>query len=191
MTLSGTVRQAEYREAAANQQGIKGFHKLVLSPTDHPAGLTFVDCLELPAGFPTGERLNAEVDIVGISYKRWAYAAQDGIRTAPLLLAKTVTWKNAPGTAVVESTDWTMAIVGGLVAGVVGLVAVAWMCRRPSPTFRLPSQRNGADVLPHDVLQQLAAIEAGNSEVGPSSPRSDAASEALTQPPYLSEDRQT
>ena len=166
VTLSGTVRQAVYREAAANQQGIKGFYKLVLSPNDHPAGLVFVDCLELPAGFPAGEQVRCEVEVVGLCYKRWAYAAQDGIRTAPLVLAKTVTWTNAPGATVVAATDWTMVAACALMAGVACLLAVAWAVRRPSPPIRLHAeQRQGGE-----ILQQLAVLEAAAAEDGRPAP---------------------
>jgi hypothetical protein len=156
VTLSGTVHKAVYREAAANQQGIKGFYKLALQPDDHPAGLIFVDCLELPEGSPTGERVRFEVELVGLSYKRWAYAAQDGIRTAPLLLAKTVTWTDAPAASAAPPTPWPGLAASVLIAGVACLLAVAWVFWRPSPANRPHTEERQSG----EILRELAALEA-------------------------------
>jgi hypothetical protein len=161
VALRGTVVQAGYRQAAKNEQGVDGFYKLVISPDDHRSGLIFVYCLELPQGFPAGDGISCDVELIGLFYKRWAYSAQDGIRTAPLLLAKSVTWTNPPGSAPDSAINWPGIATSVVIAGVVCLMVVLWVNRRPAPTAASLRGKIG----PKDVASHLAGLEASMTEI--------------------------
>lgn len=92
VTVRGTMRRAIWKPAARNQVGIEGYYQTWLQPDDSPTTPLVVYCLALPESFPRGEDIRAEVAVTGFVFKRWAYEAQDAIRIAPVLLARTVDW---------------------------------------------------------------------------------------------------
>ena len=57
--------------------------------------------LEKPDEIPVADDLRETCEFTGFCFKRWAYAAADGTRVAPLLLAKTPRW--APTTLTAET----------------------------------------------------------------------------------------
>ncbi len=185
VAIRGTVVQAGYRQAARNEQGIDGFYKLVISADDHRSGLIFVDSLELPEGFPTGDGISCAVELTGLFYKRWAYAAQDGIRTAPLVLSKSVTWTNPPGAAPDTGINWTGIATSTVIAGVVCLLVVLWVNRRPAPSAALLR----AKVDPDNVASHLAGLEAGMAEQSEPLASTDIAVEEVSDGPAAHSDQ--
>ena len=122
VTLGGTIRQALYRTAPENDSGIEGYYKMVLEPDDGSENPILVYALELPRGFPTGIRVDAKVRFSGVFFKRWIYLAGDGIRSAPVVLAKTVSWTPPAPKSVPEDEPPSpiAVIIGGLaLAGLV------------------------------------------------------------------------
>jgi hypothetical protein len=96
VTLQGTVRGVSKKDAPKNTYGIHKYYQLAIEPDGEKDQLVIAYCLNLPKGFPVGDQLYERVSLDGFFFKRWAYAAHDTVRTAPLVVAKTVDWKPAP-----------------------------------------------------------------------------------------------
>lgn len=97
--LLGTVRRVEPINLPKNAYGIKAYNQVWLFPRDNPTAPVVVYCLDLPKGFPTGGSVSAQASLTGFFFKRWAYAAPDADRVAPMLLAKTLRWWKEPAVA--------------------------------------------------------------------------------------------
>jgi hypothetical protein len=93
VTIRGTLRRANRLRAPRNDYGVESYYQTWIQPADQPDAPIVVYCLALPDGFPTGMDLAEPVEITGFFFKRWAYMARDAMRTAPLLLARTVGWQ--------------------------------------------------------------------------------------------------
>jgi hypothetical protein len=132
LTVRGSARQVTYMTAGENQQGIKGYYRLIIWPENGPAEPIFVYALELPEGFPTGEETNADIQATGIFFKRMVYTAQDNdeLRRAPVIMAPTIQWRRAAVAS--EPLDsapiYLLLLLTAL--GVIALAAVmAWASR--------------------------------------------------------------
>jgi hypothetical protein len=93
VTISGRLRGAERLEATQNAFGVKEYFKLWIemgNGANPPIAIAYV--LELPEGLATGADMSEQVDLTGFHFKRLAYKAQDDIRLAPLIAAKTLDW---------------------------------------------------------------------------------------------------
>jgi len=91
VTVRGRIVQATRLNAPKNDVGIQNYYQLWLWPTDKNNPIV-IYALSIPPGFPVGERLDESVEIHGVFFKRWAYQAQDTLRSAPVLLAKGLHW---------------------------------------------------------------------------------------------------
>ena len=93
VTSAGTVRRSERIPIGKNPYGVEGtLYRLWVFPDDTTSPLV-VYALELPAGFPIGEKIKEEVEATGFFFKRWAYEAQkDDVPIVPLILGKTIRW---------------------------------------------------------------------------------------------------
>jgi len=169
VSLRGTVRGVFDVQASRNDYGIVRYYQLWLQPYDNPSLPVVVYVLELPPGFPTAERMQEEVELTGFFFKRWAYRAQDAIRSAPLVLAKTVQWERP---VVAETPPMTLAYVAGLVAcALLGAGIVVWMALRsgsavysgPMPPRQWGAAPESADVSPAEALKRL--VEQSQEEV--------------------------
>jgi hypothetical protein len=111
-----------------NTYGVSSLYQVWLQPEGRPDDLLAVNLLQLPPGFPQGKKIRAEVTIDGVFFKRWAYPAQDKkIRTAPLLLARTVVWTPPAPTGIPTPAEFSpldMALAGTAVALVIGVVVL-------------------------------------------------------------------
>jgi len=100
VTVSGTAELAYHVPAPKNDLGIDRYYVFWLRPGDGSDAPIVVYALELPDGFPNvgndHTNLREEMSFTGYFFKRWAYGARDGIRTAPLILAKRPAWQLAP-----------------------------------------------------------------------------------------------
>ncbi len=113
VAMAGTLRRLERVRAPVNDVGIEGYWQGWLEPEGGPASPVVVYFLEIPAGMPEGSAIAAWVDVRGYFFKRWAYAAKDTVRRAPLIMAA------APG--------WTPPPAGREGADSIGLIALATM----------------------------------------------------------------
>ncbi|HJN07171.1 MAG TPA: hypothetical protein QF564_00650 [Pirellulaceae bacterium] len=182
VTIRGTARLAYRVQAPRNIHGITGYVVYWVKPAGGPNSPIVVYALETPEGFPEVKdkdldrattALNEEVTFTGFFFKRWAYPGQNGLQTAPLILARSPTWtadlslgqgRPLPG--------WTVAV--GSVATILLLsIAVAVLVYRAGKTpvgegtsIRKPD-RDQLEALkkqtvlasPQETLRRLAAAE--------------------------------
>ena len=135
VTVRGVVRGVRKLPAAKNAYGIDDYFQLSLEPDGGPAYPIIIYALHLPTGFPEGMKVAAECSATGFFYKRWAYQAQDGIHTAPLILARSVEWQPPAAVEPFAAPDSEMLlwIAAGSAGAAVLLVALFWrLARRPS-----------------------------------------------------------
>ncbi|NUQ63835.1 MAG: hypothetical protein HUU20_15265 [Pirellulales bacterium] len=125
VTLAGTVRRAQRVTAPKNDRGIESYYQLWLQPEDDPTDPIVVYSLELPEGFPTGMEVSADARLTGFFFKRWAYMAQDRLRSAPTVLSRTVDWRKRTETvAPRRDGDPSIWLVLGVSAGLAALGVV-------------------------------------------------------------------
>lgn len=89
--MRGTLRRLEQLRAPGNNYAIDTYWQGWLEPAGGPASPVIVHFLELPAGMAAGMEINQPVIIDGCFLKNLAYRAADGVRVAPLLLARSPT----------------------------------------------------------------------------------------------------
>jgi hypothetical protein len=136
VSIQGTVRRAHWVKAPANAARIEGYYQLWVQPSDHPDDPMVLYALELPKRFPTGMDVAADVRVTGFFFKCWAYQAQDTLRTAPVLLSRSVDW--TPATPAVPRGDRQMPspwLVVGLAAAIAAFV-VGFLYLRSRPSRR-------------------------------------------------------
>ncbi len=148
VTVRGTVRGV-FRYPlliAPPDSQLEAYYQVWLYPKDNPAAPIMAYCLHLPEGFPTGTELSEEASIRGFFLKRTAYKAQDGFRTAPTILARTLRWTRAPVAekrAMPAPWQWAVLIGGSVLFGVLVALVVYQRTRRDRPTLAAaaPAQR--------------------------------------------------
>ena len=101
VTVRGTACLAYHVAAPPNIHGIEGYYVFWLRPSGGPNLPLVVYALGTPSGFPPirdkdrdrqTTRLDEKLEVTGFFFKRWAYRAQDGLNTAPLLAANVPRW---------------------------------------------------------------------------------------------------
>ncbi len=166
VTISGAVRRVQAKRLAANASGIEQYYQVILEPNDR-AYPVVVYCLELPDGFPSGERLNEPATLTGFFYKRWAHMSGKGISTWPLLLAKTIDWRPEARPAIAPRPQFNrQTLLAALfIATVVSLLVVLFVLsrtrfRRLAGKPLKPPQLSGLKNEPvaPDVREQLAQL---------------------------------
>jgi hypothetical protein len=125
VTIRGTVHRAFPLEAGKNESGIDSYWQCWLQP-DGSQNPIVVYSLEMPAGFPEGLSIRERVVWDGVFYKRWAYAAKEGTRTAPLVLAKRPEWTRAQATVTTPNAN-TRDIVGVTLASLAAALLLTWI----------------------------------------------------------------
>jgi hypothetical protein len=133
VTVSGIVRRANPIDLFANTWGIKQYYQVWLWPADNPSSPMMVYCLQLPKGFTTGMELAEQADVTGFFFKRCAYEAKDGLRTAPEILAGTLTWQRRPLMSPEPVETWAIPLVVGT-AALVALLAAWYVYLRTRPS---------------------------------------------------------
>jgi len=140
VTIEGTLRRNESLPAVANQYGIERYAKLVIEPTDRAEPL-LAYCIDPPEDLPLGDKLRQPIRLTGFFYKRQAGLAGDGIRTWPLVLAKTV-HLISPAAAVAPGQADPVSPVLAVVISVTFGLAVVWFVlgrTRRGTSFRIPA----------------------------------------------------
>ncbi|MEX0614223.1 MAG: hypothetical protein WD738_12800 [Pirellulales bacterium] len=90
VTVYGYVRQVTEQIPAANDLGIKSYYRVVVQPADGTDWPIFVYCLELPADLSVGDDLMSNVKVTGLFFKKLSYHWEQGLGTAPVIVAKSV-----------------------------------------------------------------------------------------------------
>ncbi len=141
VSISGAVSRVARINLGENQYGIDHYFEVMLVPNVKPPAPVIVYCLRLPDGFPIGEDLSEEAKVTGFFLKRCAYHAEDGLRTAPTVLAKSLQWRKRPGMPEeppVEARKLIPAIVGAALLAII----VAWyVYRRTRPSRPAAGER--------------------------------------------------
>lgn len=158
VTIEGTVRRNESLPAVANKYGIKRYAKLVIEPTDRAEPL-LAYCVEPPEELPLGDKLHQPIRLTGFFYKRQAGMAGDGIRTWPLVLAKTARLM-APAPAAAPNRGDPVSPMLAAIVSIVFSFAVVWFVlgrTRRGTSFRIPAAGSpeAARVLARHGLSKL------------------------------------
>lgn len=169
----GTLHRLEHVTAPPNQYDVRDYWQGWLEPEGGPASPIVVYFLRLPEDMPHGLKIDEPVGVVGYFFKRWAYAATDAVRTAPVVLAIEPVWKPRPAPPRSTGLVGTIALV--TMAAVVLLPALGlWLAtraaRRPavSPPTDLESALAGVELVdPKESLRQLEAAARGQDRAVP------------------------
>jgi hypothetical protein len=149
VTVRGMAHLGYRVRAPKNFYGIDHYYVFWLAPAGGPNSPLCVYCLETPSGFPALKDkdldrettpLNMEMEFTGYFFKRWAYRAHDGLRIAPLVLAKTPRW-TPPAPSLAESRPATplnvaMYLLGAAAVGVTVALLAYWQGRWQSAKKR-------------------------------------------------------
>jgi len=133
VTIAGTLRRSEQIGAPRNDLGIESYYRTWLFPMDNPANPIVVYNLTVPDGFPQGMTIEESVELDSFFFKRWPYAAKDTVRSAPVVLTKSLRWVVTKPTESSEpmSPASIMAIAAAVAIALVTLVW--WRTRRTRP----------------------------------------------------------
>ncbi len=130
VSLKGMVHRVQELPATKNVHNIERWYQCTLYPKGGPHGQPIlIYCLDLPEGFPRDLKMYQEVHLTGFFYKRLAYEAGDGLNSAPLILAKTVTWDRF-SVAPTETPPWTLLLVVVLGAAIIAVSVAVWAYNR-------------------------------------------------------------
>jgi hypothetical protein len=129
--VRGRVLRESVKRAPANDLGIESYHQLWLAPVGGGDLPMAVYSLELPAGFPRGDKIAADVTVNGLFFKNWTFAYDGGMGIAPVIVTRSVDWNPPviakPRAAALE-TRW--AIIGVAVAALAAVGFLAWVIRQ-------------------------------------------------------------
>lgn len=132
VTITGTAMREESIKAPTNDMGIDEYHRLVIRPTGGGVWPLIVYSLDLPAKFPRGNEINADLQVDGIFFKNWSYAWQDGLGLAPVILANNVQWEPRAVIPIKrQNVNW-QNIVAAIVIGAAIASFVGWFVWRQS-----------------------------------------------------------
>jgi hypothetical protein len=163
VTMRGSARQAVYLEAAKNDAKLKGYYRVVMQPESGPAEPVFVYTLDLPAGFPVGEKIHAEVAATGYFFKRMVYSTKDEaeLRRAPVIMARTLEWQR-PSAGISEKNSLLVGMLMGATAlGIVVFFAASYWASRAGASSGMPRPATIAPIDDSNVVdlhQSLARL---------------------------------
>ena len=177
VTVSGTAELAYHVAAPENDLGIDRYFIFWLRPGDGSDAPIVAYALELPDGFPDigndHTNLREEMTFTGYFFKRWAYGARDGIRTAPLVLAKRPTWRPTPPLLSAERPSLGIMVAAVLAVALLAIAIARWVYNSSNSqavprntTSPEPTSRQFAAMAEHkigptinDALQQRSERE--------------------------------
>jgi len=128
LTMEGYVRKLlKHPLDPDDPAGVQTYEAWMYTP-DSQHNPVVVVFSELPENMPLGGNLVEPIEVTGYFFKIYGYRAQDQIRAAPMLLAKTIKWK--PNIPIDDSKD--RIIYFSVTVGVVCLFILAfwWIGRR-------------------------------------------------------------
>lgn len=146
ITLHGTVRREELKQLSGNTLGlnsadinstnIKMYHRLWIEPRGGGTWPFVVHCLELPDGFPRGEKVKTEISVTGYFFKSLSYTWKDGLGLAPLVLARNVDWQPSVAATVrrpITSQNITTVVLIAAAIAAIAMTIVVRNTRRHKP----------------------------------------------------------
>ena len=159
VTLAGTLHGSEQIAAPRNELGIESYYRTWLSPRDNPTNPIVIYTLTVPEGFPQGMAIEEQVELDGFFFKRWPYAAQDTVRSAPVVLAKTL--RRVTSQAETPALPMSLVtIVGTAAAAALAFVAIVWWRTR-----RTRRREPAADLFDGQSLASSISDGAGRLKV--------------------------
>jgi hypothetical protein len=171
--FKGTLHRVEELRAPENHYGIESYWQGWLEPASGPAAPVVLQFLERPAGMPVGMKVHEAVGVTGFFFKRYAYAAADTVRVAPLVMTIQPRWMplRSPG----EGHSWLSGWALATLAAAIGVtLAAGWLAsrgpgRRPAPlAVDVVASLDGFEpVTPEESLRRLAASVDESRSVSP------------------------
>jgi len=152
VTVEGTVRRLEAIAPRENEHGIEQLYRWILQPRGGASAPIVIYSIEKPEQLEVGDDLREPCSFTGFCFKRWAYAAGDGTRVAPLLLAKTPSWQPPTPTAPVELPSLNTIVIALLSLAALSAV-IATMVYRSTNVRRADIDR--LRVLENDLSNEL------------------------------------
>ncbi len=143
VTIHGVARLAYRVQAPANIHGIEDYVVYWVRPAAGPNSPIVVYALETPDGFPVVKdkdldrsttTLREDVTFTGFFFKRWAYPGQNGLQTAPLLLARGPDWSPAASRDQERALPSLAAAIGSVLGVLVLSVGLAMLAYRAGKT---------------------------------------------------------
>ncbi len=130
VTINGEVKILTSRKAPENPYGFETIYEVWLVNADSGTNPYRFVCTSLPKGIPQGDQIKSATDPVrvratGYFFKRFGYASQHGLHTAPLLIGKRLKWfpprkSKKPGLGLAPYALLFVSVVG------VSLTVVLW-----------------------------------------------------------------
>jgi hypothetical protein len=179
VSLSGRLRSAEHLSSSKNSYGVESYYKLAIevgSGGNPPVVIAYV--LELPDGIENRKShdgsLSESIRLTGFFFKRLAYKAQDTIRLAPLMAAKTVEWTPEPAAPTTADQNPITAVARSTLVAIV-LLGLVWFAIRRS-VARVGSKGQGrgfvirsrsaerSSLTPDEFLRSLAGVPVEGQE---------------------------
>ncbi|TWT31277.1 hypothetical protein KOR34_46530 [Posidoniimonas corsicana] len=167
--LEGVARRAVAIETAAGagarsvsaEHGVDRYYEIELF-TDDSRNLPVVFCaLELPPGFPLGDKIEVPVRAAGFSLKRWGYHTRrqspdggDKPQLAPLLIGRAPIVLSAPADA---GAAWGVIVGLSFAAAVAAVWVVVWRVNRSDAAFERAVRERAA--VPADQLSRLGELD--------------------------------
>ena len=173
VTVRGSARMISRFPAPRNLYGIDHYFRITLKPQGGPDNPILIYALELPAQFPVPQEpqmhinVREEIACAGYFFKRLVFRSRDGLRTAPLVLARLPRWYPAPVERA-TSTPNPLWLSVGILACLLLAVTLAWLAyqrtqRVATSVLRDADQTLGLSIAdddlvpaPMETLRQLA-----------------------------------
>jgi hypothetical protein len=148
--IRGTLHRLQHVQAPPNDYNFDGYWQGWLEPAGGPSSPIVVYFLQVPPDMPTGMSIDERVEVAGYFFKRWAYAAQDAVRTAPLVMAFEPIWKPKTDVRPLVDSVGTIALVTMAALVLLTLLGVRLASRGPAAAKPPP---------PTDLTESLADVE--------------------------------
>ena len=120
VTLHGVLRRLTKFDPGVNTLNIGDAYEGWFYTDDSQGIPTVVVFTSKPQNLPVGGDLNEEIRVTGYFLKLYGYAAQDGLRKAPLLLAGEVEWRPSPGKYVAKPLSLETYLLVGFIVLLLG-----------------------------------------------------------------------
>lgn len=125
INVCGNARQCIPIKQTNKDVDIEYIYQIAVSPDSSPSEPIIINSISIPPGFPTGEDIEPQrIECTGFFFKRWAYPAQNDVMTAPLVLAKGISWQE-PVKAVKSESEPSYWIILGVT--VLGAILLYWL----------------------------------------------------------------
>lgn len=134
VTLRGNAMQCLEIQTPNLPGNRKSVYRIALSPDSSPNEPIILNVLDLPKDFPVGEEIKPQrIEFTGFFFKRWAYPAQEDVRSAPLLIGKSVRWSPPSQTPRTDPAPFWQILLIGLGAAIVLFVGLNYYAQQTAP----------------------------------------------------------